>query len=495
MAGKRMQFSDSRELCLRQRCFKPLLVLVLSALPLGNASAQTPETFVPTGNMTTARVYHTATLLKDGRVLIAGGSYAPYPSPNPSGLPIDLASAEIYDPSTGTFSSTGSMSTARERHTATLLPDGRVLIAGGLRYGITSSRDTTMLASAELYDPISGTFSPTGDMTGALMLPVATLLNNGKVLISGGYFSQANRAELYDPALGTFSRMDMANVTGSKAEPLFDGRILIAGGFYSPTGALYDPTTNTVTPAGYLARPYPVVEHTTTLLPTGKVLIAGGGTQESYGDDVLAHAELYDPSRETFETTDSLRAARAGHTAKMLPGGLVLIAGGYGNQNGNIAELFDPSPTAELFDPFTETFRFTGAMTAGRTYATATLLRNGTVLITGGYNMYSAEIYLPPPPPFLAFERTRLRAGESFTATFSETHVSDDTYCDLRFRAPGDTAEYLALNWQRGRSATHNVATGMAAGAWTVTGVRPHQDIDDHNGDFASVSVELQVIR
>jgi hypothetical protein len=297
------------------------------------------------------------------------------------------------------------------------------------------------------------------------MLPEATLLNNGKVLISGGYGSPVPKypAELYDPALGTFAVIDMATDVGSKAVPLFDGRILIAGGLYRSAGELYDPTTNTVEPAGYLARPYPVVDPTMTLLPTGKVLIAGGGTRESYGDDPSDHAELYDPDSETFQTTVSLRFPRVGHTATRLPGGLVLIAGG------------GAGPPAELFNPYTEGFRRTGSMTADRVYATATLLRNGAVLITGGYDgnpygvagagqLLSAELYLPPPPPLLAFEHTRVRAGESFTATFSGTEVIDDTYYDLRFRAPGDSTEYLALNWQLGRSATHNVATGM----WTV---------------------------
>jgi hypothetical protein len=220
-----------------------------------------------------------------------------------------------------------------------------------------------------------------------------------------------------------------------------------------------------------------------TLLPTGKVLIAGGGTQESYGEDPLDHAELYDPVDGTFQTTASLGFARVAHTATRLPGGLVLIAGG------------GAGTSAELFDPYTETFRFTGSMTAGRMYATATLLRNGTVLITGGYNMFSAELYLPPPPPLLAFERMRVRGGESFTATFSPTHVNDDTYCDLRFRTPGDGTDYVALNWQRGRSATHTVATGIATGTWIVTGVRAHQNIDEHTDDFVSVSIELLVTK
>src|SRR5262245_31472046 len=189
----------------------------ISALQGWNSNAQSPERFVPTGNMTTVRVFHTATLLKDGRVLIAGGELT-----NNRSDPVSLASAELYDPLTGRFSPTGSMTTAREKHSATLLPDGRVLIAGGYGYS-PDFRNNSFFTSTELYDPVTGTFTPGGEMIDSLFLPVATPLNNGKVLISGGHgrvFPEA-RAELYDPAVGTFNRIDMASVTGSKAEPLF----------------------------------------------------------------------------------------------------------------------------------------------------------------------------------------------------------------------------------------------------------------------------------
>jgi hypothetical protein len=491
--------------CLPLRWFKPLLFLVLSVLPLWNAEAQVPETFVQTGNMTTPRQAHTATLLKDGRVLIAGGVL--YLDPN-SIRGTFLASAELYDPATGTFSPTGSLAIARATSAAALLPDGRVLIAGGAVYDDASG--TTFLGSAELFDPISGTFTPTGNMVTAQYGSTATLLNNGKVLFTGGtrplpignrgYLPVDAGAELYDPGTGSFSPIDMV-VPGSPSTPiypwgpglaetlftktssLFDGRILIAGGFAAPK--LYDPTTNTVAALGLPAQPPFLFGHTASLLPTAKVLIAGGkDLAADYYAPSLKRAELYDPDSRTFQATQSLQIARSGHTATLLPGGLLLIAGG-GSFDEN--ENFVPTPTGELFNPYTETFRLAGSMAS--LHGTATLLGNGTVLFTGG-NTTAAELYLPP---LLTFNGGTVRSGDSFTATFSGINLNNETYYDLRFKAPGDSTEGVALNWQHGLSAAHNVETDIAAGEWTVTGVRVHQDIDDHTADFVSVSVDLLV--
>src|SRR5439155_11282433 len=143
------------------------------------------------------------------------------------------------------------------------------------------------------------------------------------------------------------------------------------GGLYSSTGLLYDPATHTPESVGSLARPLPLFAHTATLLPTGKVLIAGGNAGDKpYEESPMTHAELYDPDTRTFQTTASMVFAREGHQAIRLPVGLVLIAGGLCGM------------CAELFDPYTETFRVTGPMTRNREYPTATLLNNGQVLIT-----------------------------------------------------------------------------------------------------------------
>jgi hypothetical protein len=208
------------------------------------------NTFATTGSETTTRISQTATLLSDGRVLIAGGFGVQ------GGPLVGLASAELYDPKTGKFSPTGSMITARCFQTATLLSDGRVLIAGGATADIIAGK---ILASAELYDPKTGTFSPTGSMITARGGQTATLLSDGRVLIAGGSDlrliaggsdspgdslagGSLASAELYDPTTGRFSptgSMTTARV-GQTATLLSDGRVLIAGGSDS-SAELYQP--------------------------------------------------------------------------------------------------------------------------------------------------------------------------------------------------------------------------------------------------------------
>jgi hypothetical protein len=344
----------------------------------GSTTLTVTAGFVLTGSLNTAREYHTATVLNNGMVLIAGG----YGS---SGA---LASAELYNPTTGTFTVTGSLNTARGQHTATLLNNGMVLIAGG------SDNNGDILASAELYNPATGTFTPTGSLNTARELHTATL-NNGMVLIAGGYGSGTAlaSAELYNPTTGTFTPTGSLNTARiyHTATLLNNGMVLIAGGSDNngnilASAELYNPATGTFTPT--LSLNTARYRHTATLLNNGMVLIAGG--QDSSGN-ALASAELYNLATGTFTPTGSLNTARFEHTATLLNNGMVLIAGGYGSSSY--------LTSAELYNPATGTFAPTGSLNTARYLHTATLLNNGMVLIAGGYGssgyLTSAELYEP----------------------------------------------------------------------------------------------------
>jgi hypothetical protein len=321
--------------------------------------------FVETGPMSTGRQSHAATLLADGRVLITGGEGE---ITSDCGCGPIFASAEIYDRGSGTFTATGSMAKERTGHTATLLPGGKVLIAGG-------GPDST----AELFDPASGTFGAVGDMTTPRQRHTATLLPNGKVLIAGGGSASA---ELFDPASGTFAATGNMNTPrlGHTATLLSNGKVLIAGGTGDSgplaSAELFDPASGSFTATSPMAMAR--TSHTATLLYTtsqGKVLIAGGC------DAVwpLNSAELFDPASETFLPQSNMIAPRAGHSAALLPDGMVLINGGSDSNNFGL-----PGFTAELFDPASGAFTTAASMATPRMFHTATLLGDGSVLVVGG---------------------------------------------------------------------------------------------------------------
>ncbi len=214
--------------------------------------------------------------MPDGQVLIAGGA-----QDTTSGTR-NLASAELYDPGTGQFGAIGSMTIARSKHTATLLTDGRVLIAGG----VSNVGSSDGVASAEVYDPKTGTFGPTGSMTTARPSHAATLLQDGRVLIAGG--TAVASAELYDPNTGSFTRTGSLKDTGAcSAVLLQDGRVFV---MQDPDGdpELYDPGSGTFLWSDKIALGW---VDTTTLLQDGRVLIAGGLDYPG----ALAKAVLYQP--------------------------------------------------------------------------------------------------------------------------------------------------------------------------------------------------------
>src|SRR5579863_2112049 len=281
----------------------------------------------------------------------------------------------------------------RSGHSATLLPDGRVLIAGGMR------RNQEFYRSAEIYDPTTGKFQRTGEMSMARVGHVAILLRSGKVLIAGGWsgHESTSSAELYDPRTGKFSAI--ASMTTKRGQPsatlLADGDILIAGGAdHDGAGGIASAEvfrTATLAFEAVGSMHYARISQTSTLLGDGRVLVAGGR-----GDGVTAIAELYDPRTKRFSETAKMLTPRYKHTAGLLPDGRVLIAGGSDEHDWK-----GTMSSAEIYDPVTGKFTATSPMNVSRFKlpGEAAQLPSGQLLIAGGSKQ--VEIYDPQTGKFL----------------------------------------------------------------------------------------------
>jgi len=363
--------------------------------------------FQPGPEMTTPRLGHSATSLPDGRVLITGGGEFNTDCSGPWDYgpdPCSLASAELYDPASGTFADAGPMQTLRGGSTATLLPNGKVLVIGG---------EDSLGPYAELYDPATGTFASTGGVNGSRIFHSATLLANGKVLVAGGMGLSAaaanssnylpSMAELYDPQTETFTATSGGGMIVPRlshtATLLPDGRVLLAGGSSYAQGTaisaaeLYDPITGMFTATASMSKTRYM--HRATLLTDGTVLITGGAG--SYGPLNIANtAEIYDPTSGQFGPTGNMMEGRQAHVAILLPNGKVLIAGGDCYASTSSACYADGgyfSFTAELYDPDAGAFTQTGGMAAALVGPVAVLLDDGRVLVSGGAAFGSTELY------------------------------------------------------------------------------------------------------
>jgi len=351
-----------------------LVVIHPASASAANSICQWNSLWSTVGSLATARYLHTATMLASGKVLVVGGL---------SGTTA-LASAELYDPVTGTFSATGSLGTPRHGHVAVRLRDGRVLVAGG--WDPAARRQTE---SAEIYDPATGTFSPLGTgMTASRQDATAVLLSSGQVLVTGGFgrppstsFSyHLDTAETFDPSanrfLATAGPMSHGRSDHS-ATLLGDGRVLLAAGVDAngglDTADVYDPVARTFTPAANRMLSSRVF-HGAGLLPDGRVLLAGGAAPGS----VLASTEVFDPGTNRFSSFAPLAAPRSGLTTTALPDGSLLVVGGATAAAERIDTRFAPPAP--------------GALATARTRHAAVALANGDVLVIGGQDQAGADL-------------------------------------------------------------------------------------------------------
>jgi hypothetical protein len=380
---------------MKLQSFKITRTLILSGLftaaLLGStavkAFAPAIGSFATTGSLNTARYGHTASLLQNGEVLVTGGLGA-------NGIYAPLASAEIYNPATGKWTATGNMSVGRTAFTATLLQNGEVLVAGGTGY------TANCFATAELYNPSTGTWAATGSMTQARCLHTATLLPSGEVLVAGGVDSLFNTpntaatAELYNPSTGVWQTTGSLNVSrASQAALLENGQVLLAGGYntlnntstYLASTELYDPSTAQWSLAASMQSP--------TSSPTTPVLLTN--------NDVLIadEAQFYNSGSASWTSTGPLpKTAGAPIVASLLNTGNVLASGTRCNYSGCGNA---PSTVCFLYTFSSNSWSAAGNMNKARLGHTSTLLPNGKVLIAGGYSnnhfipINSAELYTP----------------------------------------------------------------------------------------------------
>lgn len=319
--------------------------------------------------LTNGRHRHTATLLTDGRVLIAGGRSQGSQGPA-------LSSVELVNPLTGASQTAAPMSVARTDHAAVLLRDGSVLVISGFNAG-------GLINSAERFDPATGVWSSAGTLASGRSFHTATLLDDGRVVVTGGWAVSSYYAttEFFDPMTNTWSAgPNMVDPRAiSSAVKRENGNVLIIGGS-GPGGTLtsveeFVPALNAFQPFPSLLEPR--YETSATLLSDRRILVAGG--EQGGGNLATATAEIFDLETHTWRPLPSMSVARALHTATLLPSGGVLIAGGYASG------LFGPSnATAELFDPTTNTWATSIALQQPRQMHTATLTASGDVLLVGG---------------------------------------------------------------------------------------------------------------
>ena len=371
-------------------------------------------------------------------------------------------SAQMYDPATGDWSAINPMNYARAAHTATLLPNGNVLVAGGY-LSVTNGNVASRPPCSEIFVPSSGQWLVASNLNYPRDSHTATLLPNGTVLVAGGFPSSTN-AELFDPNTGAWTQ------TGSLKSPHFgatatllpNGRVLVAGGYgaNSPTSITetYDPVSGIWTTNGFMTTSRN--GHTATVLPGGKVLVAGGYNSSSVN---LSSAELYDPATGKWPPTGSMTNPHRSHHAILLPNGKVLVSGG----NYLASPPYINPLSTELYDPVSGTWSLSGLLNMQRSGNAGALLTNGKFLVVGGTNNATAELYdwgtgyTNTAQPQIASITPALNLGDSLVVTgahFSSVtdgsggNSSQDSstgypLVQLRSIESGESAFLPAANW------------------------------------------------
>jgi N-acetylneuraminic acid mutarotase len=318
----------------------------------------------------------------------------------------------VDDEKAGSLNAVSGMNLSRAAHRATLLRNGKVLITGGF------SADRNSLASAEIYDPKSKTFFLGGKMNAGRASHSATLLPNGKVLIAGGYDGDyLDSAEIYDPQTGDFSPVGKMTMPRSEhvAVLLDNGKVLLAGGVgtdwtFLADAEIFDPATNSFTKTGSMTAARE--SHTATLLKDGTVLITGGHKGRRAAIEIYKSAEIYDPQKGAFTAAADLTVKRHKHDAVLLEDGRVLVVGGADERDSGGAYR-----NVEVYNPKTKNFSKIGEMKLARykLQGTSVLLKSGKVFIAGGSNQ--AEIFDPKTNSFEIIGGTYETARLFSTAT------------------------------------------------------------------------------
>src|SRR5712692_8016164 len=441
------------------------------------ATNGTPGTWSSTGSMSTARLFHTATLLPNGEVLVAGGFTT-------AGLSsAELASAELYNPTTGDWSSTGTMSSARDIPTATLLPDGEVLVAGGF------NRIDGVLASAELYNPATGSWSSTGSMSIPRWLNTATLLPDGEVLVAGGQNSTGDlsSAEIYNPATGTWSGTGSmsAQRVSHTATLLTNGEVLVAGGLtftgFSTSAELYNRGAGAWSGTGSMNTGRG--SHTATLLPDGEVLVAGG---QLSGIGALASAELYTPQAAIVDS--SITAA-----------GMPVAATEGSPFTGTVATFTDPDTNATAAEYSATIDWGDGSSSAG----TISGLKGGPFTVSGSHTYkeegtYTVKVHITDTDSINPADATSTAnvadaALPASPACLSATPLSYNgptaTFTDAAFPY-GTLSDFSAtINWGDLSSSSTGNVSGPIGGVYTVMGIHTYAT----TGNFTIMTTIMDV--